>query len=158
MNSLFVFSGDIEATDLRWLHPPGPQIRTLSEIYWDRVDPIYKVLHRPTTEPLLLAVAQESACIPKGAGYEALLFAIYFAAVTSLTPDECLELLGKERANLAGQFRHCCEISLANADFLNSTDMQVLQAFSLYLVSEFYPKLLLLFFLSHSCNIVSIDC
>ncbi|KAL1641233.1 hypothetical protein SLS58_006135 [Diplodia intermedia] len=134
MNSLFVFSGDVEATDLRWLHPPAPQIRTLSDVYWDRVDPIYKVLHRPTTEPLLFAVAQDTASIPKGAGYEALLFAIYFAAVTSLTPDECLELLGKERANLAGQFRHCCEISLANADFLNSTDMQVLQAFSLYLV------------------------
>ncbi|KAF4308068.1 putative transcriptional regulatory protein [Botryosphaeria dothidea] len=134
MNSLFVFSGDIEATDLRWLHPSGPQIKTLSDIYWDRVDVIFKILHRPTIEPLLNAAAQDAAAIPKAGGFEALMFAIYFAAVTSLTPGECTALLGKERPNLVSQFRHCCEMSLANADFLNSTDLQVLQAFSLYLL------------------------
>ncbi|GME54187.1 putative transcriptional regulatory protein [Neofusicoccum parvum] len=134
MNSLFVFSGDIEATDLRWLHPPGPHIDALSDVYWDRVDIIFKILHRPTFEPLLKTAAQDAASIPKGAGYEALMFAMYFAAVTSLTAEECTALLGKDRTNLASQFRHCCEISLANADFLNSTDLQVLQAFSLYLL------------------------
>lgn len=141
MNSLFVFSGDIEATDLRWLHPPGPHIDALSDVYWDRVDIIFKILHRPTFEPLLKTAAQDAASIPKGAGYEALMFAMYFAAVTSLTAEECTALLGKDRTNLASQFRHCCEISLANADFLNSTDLQVLQAFSLYLVSRPFPSM-----------------
>ncbi|EKG17289.1 Transcription factor fungi [Macrophomina phaseolina MS6] len=62
------------------------------------------------------------------------MFAMYFAAITSMSPEECLQLLGKDRANLVDQFRHCCEISLANADFLNSTDLRVLQAFTLYLL------------------------
>ncbi|GME27997.1 putative transcriptional regulatory protein [Neofusicoccum parvum] len=84
MNSLFVFSGDIEATDLRWLHPPGPHIDALSDVYWDRVDIIFKILHRPTFEPLLKTAAQDAASIPKGAGYEALMFAMYFAAAFSL--------------------------------------------------------------------------
>ncbi|KAH7047534.1 fungal-specific transcription factor domain-containing protein, partial [Macrophomina phaseolina] len=134
MNSLFVFSGDMDATDLRWLHPSGPQIKALSDVYWDRIDVIFKILHRPTAEPLLLAAARDAAGIPKRAGSEALMFAMYFAAITSMSPEECLELLGKDRANLVDQFRHCCEISLANADFLNSTDLRVLQAFTLYLL------------------------
>lgn len=87
-------------------------------------------------DPLLRAAAQDAAAIPQRGGIEALIFAMYFASVTSLSPDECRTMLGKDRTDLAAQFRHCCEISLANADFLNSTDMQVLQAFCLYLVGH----------------------
>ncbi|KAK7559752.1 fungal-specific transcription factor domain-containing protein, partial [Phyllosticta citricarpa] len=134
MNSLFLFSGDMETTDLRWLHPPGPHIEALSNIYWDRVDVIFKVLHRPTISPLLKSAAADSLAIPKGGGEEALMFAVYFAAVTTLSPTECLEILGRDKPTIVGQTRHCLEIALSNADFLNSTDMQVLQAFVLYLV------------------------
>ncbi|KAK7531546.1 fungal-specific transcription factor domain-containing protein, partial [Phyllosticta citribraziliensis] len=134
MNSLFLFSGDMETTDLRWLHPPGPHIEALSNIYWDRVDVIFKVLHRPTVNPLLKSAAADSLAIPKGGGEEALMFAIYFAAVTTLSSTECLEILGRDKPTVVGQTRHCLEIALSNADFLNSTDMQVLQAFVLYLV------------------------
>ncbi|KAL1392547.1 fungal-specific transcription factor domain-containing protein, partial [Phyllosticta capitalensis] len=134
MNSLFLFSGDMETTDLRWLHPPGPHIEALANIYWDRVDVIFKVLHRPTISPLLKSAAADTMAIPKGGGEEAIMFAIYFAAVTTLSSTECLEVLGRDKPTVVGQTRHCLEIALSNADFLNSTDIQVLQAFVLYLV------------------------
>ncbi|KAF2139590.1 uncharacterized protein K452DRAFT_320242 [Aplosporella prunicola CBS 121167] len=134
LNSLFIFSGDMESADLRWVHPPGPQIEMLSDVYFDRIDPTFKLLHKPTVNPWLLAAAADAANIPRSGGVEALMFAMYYAAVISLSDADCLKVLGKDRTNLAAQYRHCTEIALANADFLNSKELETLQAFVLYLV------------------------
>ncbi|KAF2092289.1 hypothetical protein K490DRAFT_23165, partial [Saccharata proteae CBS 121410] len=134
LNSLFVFSGDIETSDLQWLHPHNQHIALLGEMYWNRVDPVFKVLHRPTVMPRFYEAVADIRSIPKGSGTEALMFAMYFAAISSMTPGECLQMMGRDRDSLADQYRHCCEMALANTDFINSADIVTLQAFLIYLM------------------------
>ena len=65
---------------------------------------------------------------------EALMFSVYFAAVNSLTNEQCTTLLGEEKVVLMVRYRDNVEKALAKADFLNSTEMPALQALVIFLV------------------------
>lgn len=123
---------------MRSLHPTPPQIIMLSDIFFSRVDPLFKVLHRPTVKKLMSAAADSMDHIDTGGGQEALMFAIYFAAITSLSQDECLRYFHQDREALAAHYKHAIEVALTNADFLNSMDLVTLQAFVIYLVSRLW--------------------
>ena len=122
-------------TDLHPLHPIPAQIAMLSDIFFARVDPLFKVLHRPTVRSFMLAAAENLDYITTGEGQEALMFAIYFAAVTSLSQEECLKLFHQDRERISTYYKYGVEAALANADFLNSMDIVPLQAFVIFLVS-----------------------
>lgn len=134
-DTLFIFN-DGGKKDLHSLHPTPLQIVMLSDIFFSRVDPLFKVLHRPTVEKFMSAAADNLDHITTGKGQEALMFAIYFAAVTSLSQKECLEFFHQEREILSIHYKYGIEAALANADLLNSMDLVTLQAFVLYLVSR----------------------
>ena len=122
--------------DLRTLQPFAPHIKTLGDVYFDRVDPLFKVLHRPTAAALVAAAADSRTTgeARKGRGTDALLFAIYFAAVTCLGDQECGELFQQDRVRLVAQYKSGVENALVQADWLNTTDLATLQAFLIYLV------------------------
>ncbi|KAK7713431.1 hypothetical protein SLS64_004681 [Diaporthe eres] len=63
---------------------------------------------------------------------EALFFAMYFGAVTSMQPDSCVKQLGEDRRVLSVQYKQAVEHALARADYLNSTSLETLQAFMIY--------------------------
>lgn len=65
---------------------------------------------------------------------QALMFAIYFAAITSLTPDECMIQFGEQKDDLLKRYRFGTEQALAHAELLNSMEMVTLQALVIYLV------------------------
>ncbi|KAH8899425.1 hypothetical protein GQ53DRAFT_801968 [Thozetella sp. PMI_491] len=113
-------------------HPSKEHICFLSRTYWSNVDPVLKVLHRPTLEPALksFALDPETAYIDKVT--ETLFFAMYFGALASLKPEACLQNLGEERSVLYRQYRLNLEIALARADYLNSSRLEPLQAFTIY--------------------------
>lgn len=100
------------------------------------VEPVVKMLHGPSLRRYFLEECGHLDCSPGPRGWDALKFAIYYTATTSLTPDECLSRLGKERAVLLPRFRSNTEFALARADFVNTEDMSTLQALVLYLVSR----------------------
>lgn len=106
------------------------------ETYFNNVDPLFKVLHKPTCSAAVLAAADNLAHGPIDNGLEALMFAIYLTATTSLNKDQCQQLLGQPRDKLLAQFKYGTEASLANADFLSSLELVTLQAFAIYLVSN----------------------
>ena len=110
----------------------------LGNMYFTRVDPLFKLLHRPTTLSLIYTATQNKKNITKG--QEALLFAIYFAAVTSLTDDECSRSLAYRKQDLVAKTKTGIEKALSNANFLDTTDMTVLQAFLIYLVGPRYLR------------------
>lgn len=114
-------------------HPTYEHAIRIWRVYVDSVEPIIKVLHKPTA----LATLQRVAARPSSASRssECLVFAVYHFAVTAMTDRDCLELLGHERSRLLAKYHDAVRYTLANADFLRSTDIQVLQAFVLYLLS-----------------------
>lgn len=106
------------------------------EIYWrlykENVDPLVKVLHIPTIEPTILTAASHLANLSRG--FEALLFAIYYGAATSLSADDCITKLGEEKNVLLARYRFAIEQALARANFLITEEIVVLQAFVIFLI------------------------
>jgi hypothetical protein len=124
--------GSPRVQDLRQLHPSPVQIFRLWQAYLDNVNPLTKLFHAPSIQLQLLEVAADLDNIPKG--MESLMFGIYSMAIASLTEDECLKAFGGERRALLSGYHSACRQSLMNAGYLRSSDLVVLQAFTLYLV------------------------
>ncbi|KAK7962215.1 uncharacterized protein PG986_003040 [Apiospora aurea] len=109
------------------IHPATAQILYLLSVFFDRVDPILKILHRPSILVML------PAGLPRlTLAQEALAFSIYFAAITSLTPEACLTNLGQDRATLLKTYQLAVERALGAADYLTNTDLECIQALLLY--------------------------
>ena len=66
------------------------------------------------------------------------MFAMYFAAVTSLGEEQCAQLFQQDRFKLVAQYKSATEIALTQADLLNTREVSTLKAFVLYLVCYFH--------------------
>ncbi|KIW84022.1 hypothetical protein Z517_03268 [Fonsecaea pedrosoi CBS 271.37] len=114
------------------LQPP-PQARMLLwSIFKENIDPMTKIVHVPTLEPRLVdAMRQDHR---PSDSLEALCFAIFFGSVTSLSNEECQSLFSEDRSTLCSRFRLGVERALAKCKLVSTDDLEVLQAFVLYLV------------------------
>ncbi|KAF2801693.1 uncharacterized protein BDZ99DRAFT_402906 [Mytilinidion resinicola] len=128
----FLFGYSSSNVNMLDLHPSPERLGTYWNLFKENVDPLVKVLHVPTIEPVILEAATHLDKIPKG--LEALLFVIYYGAVTSQMPKECLEIFGEERSVLLKKYRFAVEQSLARANFLYCDEIIILQAFVLFLM------------------------
>lgn len=63
------------------------------------------------------------------------LFALYLISVVSLQSDECESLLGQSKPKLLSDYEMLCEQALATSNFMGTSDIIVLQALALYVVS-----------------------
>lgn len=129
------FGTSISKSALRTLHPHPAEISFLWTAFAENVNPLIKVIHGPTTQALVNESIQNLDSL--GRGVSALLFAIYLAAATSLTEQECISMLGEPKAALIGRYKYAAQKALLNASYLKSSDMTVLQAFVVYLVKAF---------------------
>ena len=114
--------------------PKSHQVYTFCDIYLANVDPVFKILHGPSLRKYLQEDTAELDCSPGRVGLEALKFAIYYAAVTSLDNGECRHRIGEDRTVLLARYRVGTELALAKADFINTVEMSTLQALVIYLV------------------------
>lgn len=106
-------------------------------VYWrlykEYCDPVIKILHVPTIEPLVLQYRSQLDGLPRG--FEALLFAVYFSTIASLSDEECHKTLGAEKSNLISLYKAGTEQALARAHLLETDEIIVLQAFAIFLSS-----------------------
>lgn len=116
------------------IHPKPHQVYTFCDAYLANVDPIFKILHGPSLRKYLQENAAELDCSTGRGGLEALRFAIYYAAVTSMDTGECRTRIGEDRTVLLARYRAGTESALAKADFINTVEMSTLQALVIYLV------------------------
>ena len=72
--------------DLRPLHPLPSQIPFMWQVFQENVDPILKVLHVPTMSKLIRELRNNLDSLTPST--EALMFAIYYASITSLDEDQ----------------------------------------------------------------------
>jgi hypothetical protein len=114
------------------LHPPKEHVAIYWQVYKENVDPLVKVIHAPTIEPTILKSVDGLDKIHRG--LECLLFAVYYGAITSMWPDEVRKLFGEEKLDLLNRYRFGLEQALARAEFLQTDEIIVLQAFIIFLI------------------------
>lgn len=127
----FLFGYSSTMVNLRSLHPLPSQIPYIWDVFVENVDPITKVLHVPTMAKAIKEAKENLDCLSKS--IEALLFAIYYSVVTSMSQEEVKSSFGTDKSVLIDRYRFGVEQALARADFLNTSELVVIQAFSLFL-------------------------
>ncbi|OBT74564.1 hypothetical protein VF21_07556 [Pseudogymnoascus sp. 05NY08] len=119
--------------DLRDLRPLPSQIPFLLSVYSENVQVFIHILHMPTVTKMVRDMRDSNAASLTPVN-EALLFSIYYAAVTSMEEDDTITNFGYTKSELSLKFRLGLEHALAKADFLNASDIVVVQAFVIFLL------------------------
>ncbi|PYH89157.1 hypothetical protein BO71DRAFT_444765 [Aspergillus ellipticus CBS 707.79] len=107
----------------------------LCRIFLERVDPICKVLHRPSLKAFLV---EGKPYLDYDLGHlapTALAYTVYYAASCSLNDEECMRLFGVFKATMVARYQKEAESALARADFIITNDLTVLQAYVLFLLA-----------------------
>lgn len=110
----------------------------LLDVFEENIAPIIMIIHKPALRSLI----QTSCTNPEelGRSSEALVFSVYFAAASSMTPEQCLAQLAEDHAVVVKRYRFAVEQALARADFLHTHKLLVLQAAVLFLACACRPK------------------
>ncbi|CAE7030569.1 hypothetical protein PTNB73_05436 [Pyrenophora teres f. teres] len=128
----FIFGYSSSSVDMQALHPGHHQATEFWQVYKENVEALVKVLHIPTHEPIILDAFTHLDKVDRG--LETLLFAIYYGAATSSTPEHCLAKWGEDRGVLLNRYRFGLEQALARANFLHCDEVIILQAFVVFMV------------------------
>ncbi|KAL4963436.1 uncharacterized protein BDV14DRAFT_190918 [Aspergillus stella-maris] len=121
------------AHSLATYHPPLSQAVLLFDIFKANVGPLVRIFHTPSLDRLFWDAIASMDALNKN--IEALLFAIYYAAVISLEGQECLSMFGTSRASLLETYRFATEQATARADLLNTQNFILLQATVVFLTA-----------------------
>ncbi|KAJ4016424.1 hypothetical protein NW752_003551 [Fusarium irregulare] len=131
-HNAFIFGYRSTEVDLDKYWPVPSVIPFLWSVYQENVEPLLKVLHIPTMEPVFRDARRDHKQLSPG--NEALVWAIYYAAITSLDPDEVRANLSVTKEDILVQYRFAVEQALAKANFLNSLDTPIMQALLIFLL------------------------
>ncbi|TDZ20871.1 Aurofusarin cluster transcription factor aurR2 [Colletotrichum orbiculare MAFF 240422] len=115
------------------LHPSAVQSFKLFQAFLTNVHPLTKIVHGPSVQEEVLGALADPYAME--ADLECLIFSIYLIAVVSLSDEECRALLDESKEEHLARYRYATEAALSRVDFLRSTDLKVLQAFTLYLLA-----------------------
>ncbi|KAH8821474.1 putative C6 transcription factor [Xylogone sp. PMI_703] len=119
--------------DLTMLHPPPVQIFQLWQAFVDNINPLCKIIHTPTVQQQILQASSNIYDLSKP--MQALMFVIYAFAVTSMSEPDCEKMFpGEHRSSLLSKWRYAAQRALIAADVVKTTDMVVLQAFTLFIL------------------------
>jgi len=122
---------DSRSRRLLQLHPTGDQFFALWQVYLENVDPIFKLTHVPTMQRNLFRASQHLPEVPPA--FEALMFAVYFAAITSMPSSVSLRAFREDRPILLRRYRLGLEQALARANFMTRPNVTTVQALTLFL-------------------------
>ncbi|PWY69943.1 C6 transcription factor [Aspergillus eucalypticola CBS 122712] len=120
-------SRSVEEGHLYALHPCQWQSTQLWQTFLNRIDPIIKILHVPSTQPRVFAAINQPAAAP--ADLHALLFAIFFAATTSVLAEDPAH---EQRQSEVKRYQQGLELALYQSNFLDAPTLTSLQAMSIY--------------------------
>lgn len=115
--------------DSKELYPNRWQATVLWQTFLSRVDPLVKVIHVPSVQSRIFAAINRPESVQ--ADIRALLFAIYFAATTTLLSDD---IRNESLVADLQRFKQGLEISLYHAEFLDAPTITSLQAMIIYQV------------------------
>ena len=142
------------SVDISSLYPSRGQAAQLWQVYLNNVDVLVKVLHIPTIQPAIFAAINNQSQVSPD--LSALLFSIYFAAVTSLRREDTHVMLGQDWQSALQRYQRGLETSLHMASFLDSPTITFLQAMSIYLVNMALSLIPHVRYLAHSQLFVAV--
>ncbi|GLA55670.1 hypothetical protein AnigIFM63604_002612 [Aspergillus niger] len=119
------------AHSLLFYHPPLTESVTLFGVFQENVSPMVRIFHMPTLARNYWDAVASLESLDKDT--EALLFAIYYSAVISMEPEQCLRTIGVSKAHASETYLFAAEQALARADLLNTQSVTLLQAAVLFL-------------------------
>lgn len=131
---------DLSAFDMieeaQQTHPPIAldQMLQFWHVFVTRVDPLTKVIHRPSFEKKLFTVKNNIHAMDQSVS--TLMYSIYFAAVKATSASEAQLRFGESRDLLLDRFQTAIDRSLAAAQVSSTPDFTTLQALVLYIVSS----------------------
>lgn len=107
----------------------------LLQQYWDAVHPIARIVHRPSMNRRCQVFWE---CADRGkrppASLRAIIFAMLFAAVVSMSSSQVFQQFGASQSALQNRLQLEAETALKKARLLSTTRLETLQAFVLCLV------------------------
>ncbi|KAJ5288620.1 hypothetical protein N7478_001650 [Penicillium angulare] len=129
----FLFRHNLNSSSpsLQEYHPLPSQIPFLINVFSENVNILAQVVHIPTINKMMHNLRGDvSKLTPSN---EALMFSIYYAAVTSMEEDDITLNFGVAKSDLNLKYRLGLEHALAKADFLNTPDLVLVQALAIFL-------------------------
>ncbi|KAJ5452943.1 Transcription factor [Penicillium cf. griseofulvum] len=113
-----------------------PQIRRrLCDIFFHNVDPLFKILHRPSIQAFLKDGKPYLDYEQDHQAPATLASAIYLCAVCTLNEVECQSMFNASKKIIVTEFQKETEVALARADFVTTNDLTVLQAYIISLLA-----------------------
>ncbi|OJJ45251.1 hypothetical protein ASPZODRAFT_70052 [Penicilliopsis zonata CBS 506.65] len=125
-----IFQPHRPAASVLDLYPTRWEATQLWQVYTNNVSPVVRILHIPSMQSVVFGAISNTKDIPHDLA--ALLFSIYFSAVTSLSPEEVATLLKMDRVSALLRYREGLETALCHASFLETPTLPALQAIVLY--------------------------
>lgn len=122
------------ATSLVELHPEPIYIFRLWQIFVEKVDPVTKIVHVPSLQQRIMEASWNLENVTKST--EAIMFAIYTLAITSLGALECQSLFSEDKQTMLKRYKAATIQTLMAAGLLTTRDLDVLQAFVLFLLAD----------------------
>lgn len=107
----------------------------LCDIYLQNVDPVFKVLHRPTLRAFLYDDKPYLDYEPHHQVPATLAWSVYYAAVCTIDDARCQQLFGVDKKTISADLQRETESALVKADFVTTNELTVLQAYVISLVS-----------------------
>ncbi|KAI1211414.1 uncharacterized protein F4807DRAFT_466675 [Annulohypoxylon truncatum] len=108
----------------------------LCQVYLRQVDPIVRLLHRPSLSKFMLDGQRYLSYDLNHISAICLSSAVCYSALASMTDEQCQTLLNMDRSILIAEYRAACETALERADLISTDDVTILQAFVLYLFAR----------------------
>ncbi|KAJ5168720.1 uncharacterized protein N7482_004314 [Penicillium canariense] len=109
--------------------------RQLCEIYLRNVDPVFKILHRPTLRAFLRDEQPYLDYEPDHHVPNTLALAVYYAAVCTIDDPQCQLLFGMDKKAVTADLQKETDAALSRADFVTTNELAVLQAYVLSLLA-----------------------
>ncbi|OAA75923.1 Fungal specific transcription factor [Akanthomyces lecanii RCEF 1005] len=129
----FMFGSNLrQQASVRDCQPLPSQVPFLIDIFATNVNTIAQVAHIPTVRKLIREVPGGDLSALTSTD-SALMFAIYYAAVTSMEEADVRLNFGTTKAKLNLKFRVGFEQAMASADFLNNPTLVLVQAIAIFL-------------------------
>jgi hypothetical protein len=118
----FIMGYSSSDVDLKPLHPLPSQIPFYWQTFLENVQPLVKILHTPTMNKVIKEVLNNLDSLSKST--EALMFAIYFATITSMNANEVSLTRNIPQSYLLTHCRFKLILELKKNIFSSSTDLE----------------------------------
>ncbi|CVL10826.1 hypothetical protein FPRO06_08091 [Fusarium proliferatum] len=139
--------------DLRtWAPPSADACLTLLETFYSNVDPMTRIVHKPTLKRRLIQYIDYTYGLDASSSddgefsaahsgkyihtFEPLALAVFHSAINSLSAEDVLLQFSAEKEVLLSQFQHGVQAGLGRENFLTTSNIEVLQAFVLLLTCQ----------------------